>query len=148
MQDYLCACVCEKEIKTERHRERNRQRGRMTYKERKWAGVIKWKRREREKARERERQKERKREQQREKERERERCSLCRFRMTNRDWYLHVKSSTKYRYAQYKISDLSVRYSMFRHLHRIAHLSDVICAIPGCTQLEHRGQTQTKRFVC
>ena len=89
-------------------------------------------------ARERERHKERKREKQgekeRERERERERCSLCRFRMTNRDWYLHVKSSTKYRYVRYKISDLSVRYSMFRRLHRIAHLSDVICAIPGCTQ--------------
>ena len=47
--------------------------------------------------------------------------------------YLHVKLSTKYRYVRYKISDSSVRYSMFRHLHRIAHLSDVICAIQGCT---------------
>ena len=93
--------------------------------------------------REREREGERKREtegeeeretgRERERERERERCSLYRFRMTNRDCYLHVKSSTKYRYVRYKISDLSVRYSMFRHLHRIAHLSDVICAIPGCT---------------
>ena len=47
--------------------------------------------------------------------------------------YLHVKLSTKYRYVRYKISDSSVRYSMFRHLYRIAHLSDVICAIQGCT---------------
>ena len=62
--------------------------------------------------------------------------------MTNRDWYLHVKSSTKYRYVRYKISDLPVRYSMFRHLHRIAHLSDVICAIPGCTQTK----TERKRL--
>ena len=51
--------------------------------------------------------------------------------------YLHVKLSTKYRYVRYKISDSSVRYSMFRHLHRIAHLSDVICAIQGCTQKIH-----------
>ena len=49
--------------------------------------------------------------------------------------YLHVKLSTKYRYVRYKISDSSVRYSMFRHLHRIAHLSDVICAIQGCTHV-------------
>ena len=41
MQDYLCACVREREIKTERHRERNRQSGRMTCKERKREGVIK-----------------------------------------------------------------------------------------------------------
>ena len=93
--------------------------------------------REREGERKRETEGEEERETERERERkreeERERCSLCRFRMTNRDWYLHVKSSTKYRYVRYKISDLSVRYSMFRHLHQIAHLSDVICAIPGCT---------------
>ena len=94
---------------------------------------------------ERERKGERKREAEGEKERERERCSLCRFRMTNRDWYLHVKSSTKYRYVRYKISDLSVRYSMFRDLHRITHLSDVICAIPGCTQINCAGTTVAQR---
>ena len=60
-------------------------------------------------------------------------CGL--MMMMNRDWYLHVKSSTKHRYVRYKISDLSVHYSMFRHIHRIAHLSDVIRAIPGCTHL-------------
>ena len=68
---------------------------------------------EREKARERERQKERKREKQGEKERERERersqtCSLCRFR-----WPIET-GKVKYKVF---LSDLSVRYSMFRHLH-------------------------------
>ena len=109
----------------------------MTYKEKKERGHKVKEERERRREKERaegEEERETERERERQRDRKRERCSQCRFRMTNRDWYLHVKSSTKYRYVRYKISDLSVRYSMSRHLHRIAHLSDDICAIPGCTR--------------